>query len=99
LAAYTAYRRKGEHLMSTDDKDKTFTIIVNGRSRTVTTRELTFDEVVKLAFDNPPSGPNVVITVTYHKAHGDKPEGSLLPGGTVKVKDGMTFDVTATDKS
>ena len=85
--------------MSNEDKDKTFAIVVNGRPKTVTTRELTFDQVVKLAFDNPPSGPNIVITVTFHKAHGEKPEGSLLPGGVVKVKDGMEFDVTATDKS
>jgi len=85
--------------MGNENKDKATTIIVNGRSKTVTTRELTFDEIVKLAIDNPPSGPNVVITVTYHKGHGDKPEGSLLPGKAVKVKNGMIFDVTATDKS
>ena len=79
--------------------EKDFSIIVNGRPRTVATRELNFDQVVRLAFDNPPAGPNVVITVTYHRGHGEKPEGSLLPGGTVKVKEGMVFDVTATDKS
>ncbi len=79
--------------------EKTFTIYVNGRPKTVSTRELTFDDVVKLAFANPPTGPNVVITITYHNAHGDKPEGTLLPGGTVKVKEGMSFDVSATDKS
>jgi multiubiquitin len=79
--------------------DKTITIYVNTKAKTVEKTELTFNEIIHLAYDNPPSGPNWVFTVTYHRGHGDKPEGSLLPGGTVKVKDGMIFDVTATDKS
>lgn len=79
--------------------EKTFTIIVNGRERTVTQKELSFAEVVALAFNPPPSGPNVCLTVTYRRGHGNKPEGSLSEGETVKVKDGMIFNVTATDKS
>jgi hypothetical protein len=81
------------------DHGKDFTIIVNGREKVVTGKEISFEQVVALAFTQPPTGPNIVITVTYHRGHGDKPEGSLLPGGTVKVKEGMIFDVTATDKS
>ncbi len=60
---------------------------------------LTFQEVVALAFDNPPSGPNILFTITYRKGHGDKPEGTLVEGETLKVKDGMIINVTATDKS
>ncbi len=80
-------------------QNKEITIIVNGRPKTVTTKELTFAQVVALAFDNPPSGPNIVFTITYRKGEGHKPEGTLVEGGTVKVKDGMIFNVTATDKS
>lgn len=80
-------------------RSHTVTIIVNGRQRTVSKGELTFDEVVALAFDPVPSGPNVDITVTYRRGHGHKPEGTLVPGGTVRVKEGMIFDVTATDRS
>lgn len=80
--------------------DKTITIIVNARPKTVEKTELTFEDIIRLAFDNPPSGPNWVFTVTYHKGHGNKPEGSLRAGEPpVKAKDGMVFDVTATDKS
>lgn len=75
------------------------TIYVNTKPKTVEKDEITFEEIVKLAYDNPPSGPNWVFTVTYHRGQGNKPEGSLRQGESVKVKDGMVFDVTATDKS
>lgn len=79
--------------------DKSVVIIVNGRRKEVTTKDLSFEEIVNLAYDNnPPKGPNVVITVTYSKGEHGK-QGSLLPGEKVKIKEGMIFNVTATDKS
>jgi hypothetical protein len=81
-------------------RSKSITIIVNGREKTVTQDELTFDEVVKLAFDNPPYGPNTLFTITYRKGGNEhRPEGHLVEGETVKVKKGTIFNVTATDKS
>lgn len=77
---------------------KLVTIIVNTREHTVEKDEVTYDDIVSLAFNPVPSGPNVVITVTYHRAEGNK-SGDLLPGQSVKAKDGMVFDVTATDRS
>lgn len=75
------------------------TIVVNGQQKSVEADELTFDQVVALAFDPVPTGPNVMFTITYRRGHGDKPEGTLTEGQSVKVKEGMIFDVTATDKS
>ncbi len=80
-------------------QDKQYTIIVNGRQKVVTKKELSFAEVVALAFDPPPTGPNIVFTVTYRRGEGNKPEGTLIDGEMVKVKEGMIFNVTATDKS
>ena len=89
-----------EHSNEGQGHDKPFTIIVNGREKSVTTKELTFDQVVALAFDNPPSGPNISFTITYRRGEGNKPEGTMSEGGApVKVKDGMIFNVTPTDKS
>ncbi len=89
--------------MSNDDKTKenakTVEIIVNGRPKTVEKEELSFDEIIALAFDDPPSGPYIFFTITYRRGSGSKPEGSLVKGEAVKVKDGMIFNVTATDKS
>ena len=83
-----------------DPKDarKELAVVVNGRPKTVSKKELTFAEVVALA-DNLPSGPNTIYTVTYRRGHGNKPEGSMVEGDTVRVKDKMIFNVTATDKS
>jgi Multiubiquitin len=88
-----------EAVAATPDHEKTVTIIVNGRRKEVKQRELRFEDVVRLAFgDNVPSGPNIVITVTYTKGE-DGRQGTLLPGDSVKVKAGMVFNVKATDKS
>jgi hypothetical protein len=79
--------------------EKEIVIVVNGREKTVTGKELTFAELVALAFDNPPTGENIVFTITYRRGHGEKPEGTLTEGESVKIKKGMIFNVTATDKS
>lgn len=88
----------------TEDKD-TITVTVNGREKPVPSSELSsdgelsFDQVVRIAFDPPPSGQNIVITVTYRNGAGRPPEGRLLAGQRVKVQDGTIFNVTPTDKS
>ena len=78
---------------------KDVTIVVNGTQKTVAKDDLAFDEVVRLAFETPPYGENTLFSITYRRGHGNKPEGILAPGESVKVKEGMIFDVTATDKS
>jgi hypothetical protein len=61
---------------------------------------LTFEEVVALAFPTAPPGENIIYAVTYRNSGDPKhPEGSLIAGASVKIKDGTIFDVTATDKS
>jgi len=77
--------------------DKTTTIFVNTREKTVEGKEVSYSQIVALAFATPPSGDNIEITVVYRNGPGR--DGTLQPGATVKVKEGMIFDVTATDKS
>lgn len=76
-----------------------FTIIVNGREKTVTERGLSTDELVKLAFENPPTGKFICFTITYRRGLGKNPEGTLEEGETINLNQGMIFNVTATDKS
>ncbi|MGR1583211.1 multiubiquitin domain-containing protein [Thalassobius sp. S69A] len=78
---------------------KEYTIVVNGREKTVTATELGEDDLVALAYENPPTGELICFTITYRRGQGNKPEGTLDDGDTVKLKEGMIFNVTATDKS
>lgn len=78
-------------------KDKTFEIIVNGRVKEVKDKILTFTQIVELAFDTV-NDTNIIYTVTYKRGHGNK-EGTLVKGDSVKIKDGMIFNVTPTNKS
>lgn len=78
---------------------KEVTIVVNGTQKTVQKDDFTFNEIVALAYDTPPYGENTLFSITYRRGQGNKPEGILAEGESVKVKDGMIFDVTATDKS
>jgi hypothetical protein len=89
--------KQDEHFHS--GRPKVYKIIVNGRQKEVSTKTLTFDQVVALAFNPVPSGPNVQFTVTYRKGPRKNREGSMTEGETVRIKDGMIFDVTETNKS
>jgi len=79
---------------------ETVIIIVNGRPKTVPKHgDLTYDEVVRLAFPSPQTGDGVQYTVQYTRGPGHKPSGTLVEGQSVKVKAGMEFDVTPTNRS
>jgi hypothetical protein len=89
--------KEDEHFHSGPPKE--FAIIVNGRKKEITTKTLSFDQLVALAFNPVPVGPNVMFTITYRKGPHKNSEGTLTEGATVKIKDGMIFDVTETTKS
>lgn len=75
------------------------TIIVNGTKHPFPKGKISFDQVVALAFNPVPSGPNILITVAYRRGSAPTPQGTLQPGWSVEVVNDMIFDVTATDKS
>ena len=79
--------------------DKVFSIVVNGRQRNVESEELTFDELVDLAFDDPARGPQIVFTITFREAGGRVMDGELDEGQRLKVRDGTIINVTRTDQS
>jgi len=82
-----------------DDRDREVTIVVNGRPKVVPKKKLTFEELVTLAFPDADPNPNIIYTITFKRGNGNKPQGTLVPGESVKIKEGMVFNVTATDKS
>ena len=74
-------------------------IVVNGRIEKVDGLEVTYDQIVNIAYPDGSRGPNISYTITYYNGAGDKPEGGLAPGETTKIKDGTVFNVTRTDRS
>jgi len=81
------------------EKDKVVTIIVNTREKTWDKKEISYEQVIVLAFDSYSNDENIVYTVTYSKGDESKHQGSLVKGQSVKAKDGMVFNVTQTNKS
>lgn len=79
--------------------DKQVTIYINGTPKVVQKERLTFEEIVALSFDNPPTGDGVQFTIQYSRGHSSNSKGSLVEGQTVQVKEGMEFDVTLTNRS
>jgi hypothetical protein len=74
-------------------------IIVNGREKEWAKKKISFAELVAIAFPVPPAGQFIVYTITYHQGPPPRPEGTLTEGESVKVRDGMVFNVRFTDKS
>jgi hypothetical protein len=79
---------------------KTVTITVEGTPHEWPKRtEISYAEVVTLEVPDYPQHTEIIYSVTYRKGNGDKPEGILTLGGSVKVKDGMEFSVSETGES
>lgn len=80
-------------------KDKIITLIVSGKKKEWEKRTISFVEVVTLAFGTFSENVNVAYTVTYSRGPKKNPQGSMVKGDNVFVKNKMIFNVTATDKS
>lgn len=75
---------------------KSFHIIVNGRPREVTGEVITYRQVVLLAFPDA-NFDQFLYEVHYTGPH--VPDGTLVEGQSVRLENGLKFDVTKTNKS
>ncbi len=85
--------------MTNDTLKKTVTIIVEGTEHEWPKGEITYAEVVTLEVPDYTQHPEITYSVRYKRGQGNKPEGTLAPGASVKVKDGMIFNVSETGQS
>lgn len=77
-----------------------FLIKLNSREYVLTDSLATYEQIVSLEFEYPPSNPNISYSMTYRHAASKPHAGELGAGGSVTVKKkGTVFNVTATDKS
>ena len=94
--AHDVRLKPDEHFYS----QKVFTIIVDTEDKEIAKNYLTFDDVVKLAFETPPSEPNILITVDYGMGSRRRTgRGRFARASRSASRIRMVFDVSATDRS
>lgn len=78
---------------------KTVTIFVNSTPHEWPKDEISHAEVVTLDVPDYPQHTEITYSVKYTRGQGNKPEGFLPLGESVKVKDGIRFTVSPTGQS
>jgi len=87
-----------EHFYS-KEKHHEVIIIVDGSPHKWNKKEITFEEVIILAFGNYIDKPTMVYTVAYEDGPKENPYGSMIKGSVVLIKNKMIFHATQSDKS
>ncbi|EJZ17872.1 multiubiquitin domain-containing protein (plasmid) [Rhizobium sp. Pop5] len=85
--------------MVNEQPNKTVTIVVEGTEHDWPKGDISYAEVVTLEVPDYAQHPEVTYSVRYKRGQGNKPEGTLAPGASVKVKEGMIFSVSETGQS
>lgn len=80
-------------------QNKEVTIYVNSKEKNWSEKKISYEQVVVLAFGQISNDPNVMYTVTFTRGDNGKPEGTLVKGDDVIVKNEMRFNVTQTNRS
>lgn len=91
--------RPGTEHFKTVHADVEVTLIVNGRPKPWSKNKISFEQVIELAFGAYNPSPDVVYTLTFDKGPRQNPEGSMVRGDKVRVKNKMIFNATATNRS
>ena len=83
------------------DHPNRITILVNGEEKLLLphVKEISYEEIVKLAYGMLPTNPNTIYTVAYSNGPSSNVKGTLTKGRFVMVKEGMVFNVSKSDKS
>lgn len=76
-------------------KDSKFHIIINASAFEVTAPNISYRDLVKLAFPSDPG--EIIYLIQYVSPHG--PDGQLHDGESVNLKNGMKFNVERTHRS
>jgi hypothetical protein len=78
---------------------KTVTIIVEATPHEWPKGDITYAEVVTLEVPGYTPDSQTTYSVMFERGQGNKPEGTLSPGSSVKTKEGMVFHVSETGQS
>ncbi len=89
----------GVEKFKTRPAKNTVTIIVEGTPHEWSKPRISHDEVVTLEVPNHAQHPEITYSVKYTNGPNNRPEGTLAKGESVKVRDGMIFNVSETGQS
>lgn len=91
--------RPGKECFVSRERQKELNLIVNAREKSWTMDNISFEQLIGLAFGAYDSNPSRGYTASYCDGPKENREGIMVKGSAVFVKNKMKFDVTATDKS
>jgi hypothetical protein len=80
-----------------EEEGREFKIIVNGRPKEVSPKKQSYRDIARVAYPDADFS-KFLYTITFFNGEGGQ-EGDLVEGETVKVKNGMVFNVRRSDKS
>ena len=91
----------GDHKHHSRDHEhhKCVVIIVEGTPHDWDKEEISYAQVVTLEVPDYPQHPDITYTVRWTHGPTDKPEGVLVPGASVHVRNDMRFYVSETGQS
>jgi len=81
------------------EEKKQVEIIVEGTPHEWPKDKISYFEVIALEVPNYTPDSNITYSVGYERGHGNKPEDTMSPGSSVKIKEGMIFHVSETGQS
>lgn len=77
-----------------------YTIVVDGQKKEVPSENVSYEQVVELAYPGQSVDPQFKFTVTYRHSDEKPHDGTLAPGHSVRVKkENTVFNVKRTTKS
>jgi len=74
--------------------DKPTNIIINGTPTKFNGDEINYDQLVELAF---PGSSKILYTITFMGPQ--MPDGTLTEGQSIKIRNGVKFNVSKTNRS
>ncbi|QNA45855.1 multiubiquitin domain-containing protein [Lacibacter sediminis] len=87
------------NVVEKEDDKKDLVIIVNAEEKVWTDKSISFEQLAEIAYGSYEDNEAITYSITYKRGMGNKPEGSLIKGQSVQVKDKMIFNVTRTNRS
>lgn len=90
---------QGEKKSDGKKDNQTTDIYVNTRSETWQDKDISYEELLALAYPAEPVSDQETVTVRFSRGNGGNGAGSLTAGHSVKLKKGMVFDVVRTSRS